>query len=111
MADLGCRKGQLPSIYLGMLLGATFKKKEVWNLVNERTQKRPNGWKSRFLSKDGKLTLAKVSLVSIPIQFLSLFVVPVSVCLTLERIQRDFFMEGVRRKRCCILLRGIEFAL
>lgn len=38
----------------------------------------------------GSLTLIKASLVSIPIHYLSLLVLPITVCSVLEKIQRDF---------------------
>lgn len=37
----------------------------------DRIWKHLNGWKARFLSKGGKLTLIKASLASIPIHYLS----------------------------------------
>lgn len=32
-ADLGCRMGSFSSSYLGMPLGASFKKKEIWDPI------------------------------------------------------------------------------
>lgn len=86
--DLGCKMGSLLSSYLGLPLGAKYKK-EILNLEIDRMRKRLNGWKARY-SKGGKLTLIKASLASIPIHFLSLLLIPSSVCKEIERIQRDF---------------------
>lgn len=42
-ADLECRQGKLPTTYLGLPLGATYKQKEVWAPLVERMRKRLNG--------------------------------------------------------------------
>lgn len=39
-ADMGCRMGQLPNTYLGLHLGALYKKEKVKVLVVERIQRR-----------------------------------------------------------------------
>lgn len=59
VANLECRQRNLPSTYLGLPLGASYKKKEVWSPLIDRMKKRLNGWKSRLLSKGGRLTLIK----------------------------------------------------
>lgn len=53
-----------------------------------------NGWKARYLSKGGRLTLIKASLASIPIHHMSLFEKPVSVCHKMEMLQREFLWKG-----------------
>lgn len=69
--DLDCRMGHLLITYLDMPLGASYKQKEVRVLVINQMRKRLNGWKARYLSKGGKLTLIQASLASIPIHYLS----------------------------------------
>ena len=56
----------------------------------ERFQKRLAGWKSKMLSKGGKLTLLQSTLWSLLIYYLSLFTIPTSVASLLEQIMRDF---------------------
>ncbi|KAL6342305.1 hypothetical protein AAG906_007519 [Vitis piasezkii] len=51
-------------------------------------------WKRRYLSKGGRLTLIKSTLSSLPIYFISLFVIPRKVSLKLEKLQRDFLWGG-----------------
>lgn len=53
-------------------------------------KKRLNGWKARYLSKGGRLTLIKVSLASISIHYLSVLVLPKMICTSLENIMRNF---------------------
>ena len=79
-----------PSSYLGLPLGATFKSKAVWDPVVERFRKKLAGWKSLLLSRGGRLTLLKSSLWSLPIYFMSLFTIPVSIARSLQKITRDF---------------------
>ena len=57
--DFGCRVGSLPSSYLGMPLGASFKSVTVWDGVEERFQRRLSMWKRQYLSKGGKVTLIR----------------------------------------------------
>ena len=74
-----CGVSALPSIYLGLPLGASFKSKAVWDLVVERFQKRLTGWKSKMLSKGERLTLLQSTLWNLPIYYMSLFTIPASI--------------------------------
>ena len=89
---LRCRIGKLPS--LGLPLGALFKSSRMWDIVEERFRKRLSLWKRQYLSKGGRLTLIKNTLSSLPIYFMSLFVIPQKMCTRLEKIQRDFLWGG-----------------
>ena len=84
----GCGVDSLPSSYLGLPLGASFKSKVVWEPVVERFRKKLAGWKSVLLSRGGRLTLLKSSLWSLPIFFMSFFTIPVSIAHCLEKIMR-----------------------
>ena len=92
---LGCRISAFPLTYLGLLLGATFKWKTIWNSVMERMEKRLAGWKKLYLSKGGCLTLIKSTLSSLPTYYLSLFPLPMEVARRLEQLQRDFLWGGM----------------
>ena len=80
---LGCKVCSLPSTYLGLSLGAPFKSVHAWDVVEERFQRRLALWKRHYLSKGGRLTLLKGTLSSLPIYFMSLFVIPYKVSLSL----------------------------
>ena len=86
-----CGVSALPSMYLGLPLGASFKSKAVWDPVVERFQKRLAGWKSKMLSKGGRLTLLQSTLWNLPIYYMFLFTIPMSVACQLERLMRDFY--------------------
>ena len=42
---MGCGIGKLPATYLGLPLGALFKARIVWDVVEERIFKRSAFWK------------------------------------------------------------------
>ena len=69
---LGCEVGSLPTTYLGLLLGAPHKSYRVWEGVEEHFQKRLALWKKQNLSKNGRHTLIKNILSSLPIYFMFL---------------------------------------
>ena len=89
---LGCKVGSLPSSYLGLPLGASFKFVPAWDGVEKRFRKRLAMWKIQYISKEGRLTLIQSTLVSLPIYFVSVFTLLRTVRLRLEKIQRDFFV-------------------
>jgi hypothetical protein len=92
---LGCRVSAFPLTYLGLPLGATFKRKTIWNSVVERMEKRLVGWKKLYLSKGGRLILIKSTLSSLPSYYLSLFPLPMDVACRLEKLPRDFLWGGM----------------
>ncbi|RVW54804.1 Exosome complex component RRP4-like [Vitis vinifera] len=75
-AELGCRLGALPTVYLGLPLGVHHKTSSSWDGVEERMRRRLAQWKRQYISKGGRITLIKSTLASIPIYFLSLIRIP-----------------------------------
>ena len=83
-------------------MGAQFKDTQVWDGVIATIQKKLAGWKGKYLSKGGKLTLIRSTLSSIPTYFMSLHIIPVAMAKRIEKLQRDFlwgYDEGVNRYR------------
>ena len=89
-AELGCRKGNLLTTYLGLPLGMKRKSIQVWDRVEERFRKKLALWKRQYISKGGRLTLIKSTLSNLPIYTMSLYRMPTGVKLRLEKIQRNF---------------------
>ena len=73
---LCCKVKRLPVSYLGMPLRAHFKDASIWNPILERVKKKLADWKRLYLSKGGRLTLLKSTLLSLPTYYLSLFTIP-----------------------------------
>ena len=104
-AKLGCKVGSLPSSYLGLLLGVTFKSVAAWDGVYERFQKRLAMWKRQYISKGGRITLIWSTLASFPIYYMFVLYLPRTVRLRLEQIQRDFLWGGGALNRKTHLVR------
>jgi hypothetical protein len=92
---LGCGVASLPMNYLGLPLGVYFKATFIWNGVIEKMKRWLAGWKKLYLSKGGRLALIESTLSNIPTYYLSLFPIPMSVALRLERLQQDFLWSGI----------------
>jgi hypothetical protein len=92
---LGCETSSLPLKYLGLLLGAFYKKKSIWDVIVEKMERRLGSWKRMYLSKGNMVTLIKSTLSNLPTYFLSLFPIPTSVANHIEKLQRDFLWGGI----------------
>ena len=92
--DFGYKVGILPSIYLGMPLGAPFKSIGVWDGIEERFRKKLAMWKQQYISKGGRITLIRSTLSNLPIYFMSIFQLPRAVRMRLEKMQKDFLWGG-----------------
>lgn len=86
----GYRIEKLPSSYLGLPLGVSFKSKAIWEPILERISLRLEGWKVPLLSKGGRLTLIKATLAAMPNYFISLFTIPISMANRIEVMFRKF---------------------
>ena len=89
-AELGCKVGSVPSVYLGLPLGAPNKNTSMWDGVEEKVRRRLALWKRQYISKGGRLILIKSTMASMPLYQMSLFHMPKSVVRRLEKLQRDF---------------------
>ena len=97
--ELGCKVRTLPSVYLGLPLGAHHKAISMWDGVEERMRRRLALWKRQYISKGRRIILIKSTLANIPIYQLSLFRMPKIVARRLEKLQRDFLWGGGRMER------------
>ena len=98
-AELGCKVGSMPSVYLGLPLGAPNKSTVVWDGVEEKMRRRLAHWKRQYISKGGRLILIKSTMASMSLYQMSLFRMPKSVARRLEKLQRDFLWGGGNLER------------
>lgn len=88
------RIGELPAVYLGMLLGTKSRSKEIWNGVAEECEKKLSNWKSQYLSLGGRAVLINAVLDTMPTYMMSLFPIPVNVIDRIDALRRNFLWEG-----------------
>ena len=89
---LDCAVSDWPLSYLH--LGGNPNSLSSWDPVLDRVSRRLDGWKKVVLSLGERITLIQYCLSHIPSYFLSLFKVPISIALRIEKLQRDFLWLG-----------------
>ncbi|WMV41831.1 hypothetical protein MTR67_035216 [Solanum verrucosum] len=102
---LGGEVGSLPTLYLGMPLGANSKSIEIWDTVVEKCENKLARWKTQYLSRGGRLTLINSVLDALPTYMMSLFPIPAGVIKRLDRIKRNFLWHGDKEKKGYHLLK------
>lgn len=80
--------------FLSLALGASPTRKKSWKPVIDKIKLRLIGWKRRFLSFAGRLTLIKFVMSNLPVYYLSLFRVPEGVAKEIGRLQESFLWGG-----------------
>lgn len=88
---LGCSSGKLPLKYLGIPLEANPKRIGTWKPNIEKIEKKLSLWKSRFISKAGKIVFIKSVLNSLPLYYFGLFKMPKMVAKKIISLQSNFF--------------------
>ncbi|CAN1164308.1 Putative ribonuclease H protein At1g65750 [Linum perenne] len=91
---VGCQLAELPTTYLGFLIGARSFNSAIWDPVISKVEKKVQNWKAKFLSFGGRVTLLKSVLSGLPIYFMSLLKAHVSVIKKLESLQNNFMWAG-----------------
>lgn len=77
----------------GLHLGVASRRKDLWDPILVEIQNRLDSWTNITLSKAGRLTIVKSILANIPVYYLSLFHMPISVVTQLEKLFRRFFWQ------------------
>jgi hypothetical protein len=97
-----CRHDSLPCNYLGMPLGSNPRRISTWKPIIDKFRKKLTSWKGRMLSMAGRICLIKSVLNSLPLYFMSIFLMPKGVCRLLTSIQRKFLWSGtVKMRKIC----------
>lgn len=69
--------GNVTSMEISSLLGASFKAKSIWDGLIEKIKRRLASWKRMYLSKGGRVTLIKSTIFNLPSYFLSTVRTPI----------------------------------
>lgn len=93
---LGYKVEALPIKYLGLPLCTRKSTVREWNPVIERVHGHLALWKGPLLSSAGRLVLIKSTLSSIPLFYMSMFIMPVQVQRTIE-VLCEFFLWSARK--------------
>lgn len=88
---LNLRKMTGSEIYLGLPLFMGKSKKQVFTSIVEKVHNRICGWKARTLSQAGRATLIRSTTSSIPNYVMSTFLLPATICLSLDSRYRNFW--------------------
>jgi len=87
---LNCATMKTPFKYLGMPVGGNHRRSKFWEEVVERVRRRLGRWKGKFISMAGRLCLIKSVLSALPLFYMSLYKMPVTVAKEIVRLQRNF---------------------
>ncbi|GKV39902.1 hypothetical protein SLEP1_g47602 [Rubroshorea leprosula] len=91
---LCCKKGSFPFKYLGIPIGGRYGKIAFWKPLIDIFSKKLSKWKGRFLSLGGRITLINSVLDSLPVFWMSVYLIPKGTILLLDQIRRRFLWGG-----------------
>lgn len=93
---LKCPEGKYPLLYLGLPLKTTSLTRSEWQPLIDKVERRLDAWKGNCLSRGGRLTLVNAVLTSIPLYYMSFFILPKWVIQRIEKIRRSFLWKGTK---------------
>lgn len=88
---LGVREIEKPGKYLGMPMYVGKDKAGVFGFLNDRMEKKLQNWCNTELSKEGKIVLLKSVAQAIPNFWMSMFLIPESLCNGMEKKMNSFW--------------------
>jgi hypothetical protein len=86
--------------YLGYLMKPGSYKTMDWQWLVDRFETRINHWCNKWLTLGGRLILIKVVLESLPVYWMTLAHISVTVLTKLRRLSYDFLWAGNKTKKC-----------
>ncbi|GKU90659.1 hypothetical protein SLEP1_g4626 [Rubroshorea leprosula] len=96
---LCCKKGTLPFKYLSITIGGSCKRFAFWKPMVDIFERKLATWKGRYLSLGGRITLINSVLSSLPVFWMSMYLVPKGTILLLDKIRRKFLWGGAEREK------------
>ena len=85
--------------YLGFPLLQQGRNSNAFNFVAEKIQAKLAGWKSRLLSRAGRLILIKTVAAPIVDYYMQCHTLPVKVCNSIDKKMRNFFWGSTEEKK------------
>ncbi|CAL1410408.1 unnamed protein product [Linum trigynum] len=85
--------------YLGVPSEWGRSKKETFQFLLDRMEKKGESWKSLLLSPGGKKVLLKAVIQAIPSYIMSVFLLPLSLTCKMDSILKKFFWSGSMKKK------------
>src|SRR4051812_17353388 len=96
---LSCKREDKAFYFLGIPVGHNPRKRAMWSKVVGKIKSRLVGWKHRYLTLGGRITLLKAVLGSLAIFTLSFHRAPKQVVKEINNIQSKFLWGGTAEKR------------
>lgn len=87
---IGCKLGTIPFYYLGIQVGCNHRKVAEWSHIVLRIKNKLQKWDDKKISIGGRITLLNSVLSSLPIYYLSFFLIPSKTVSEIECLQRNF---------------------
>ncbi|GJT75705.1 putative RNA-directed DNA polymerase, eukaryota, reverse transcriptase zinc-binding domain protein [Tanacetum coccineum] len=94
---IGCGASKFPLKYLGVPVGCNMARCLNWNVITQKFSLKMSTWKARLLSFGGRLSLIRSVLSSLPIYYMSIYLMPVAIRKKLESLR--FFLLEVTQAR------------
>ena len=96
---LGINATQNLGRYLGFPLIYKGRSGDAFNFVIDKVQKKLSGWKTKFLSKVGKMVLAKSATIPVAKYYMQCQALPIKVCEAIDKLLRDFLWGSTAENR------------
>uniref|UniRef100_A0A0A8Y9P7 Reverse transcriptase zinc-binding domain-containing protein n=1 Tax=Arundo donax TaxID=35708 RepID=A0A0A8Y9P7_ARUDO len=99
-ADMfNCAIGSWPLRYLGVPVSCLKLHVADWIPVDEKLLKRLDGWQGGSLTIAGRTTLINLSLSSVPIYHMSMYLLPKTIHERMDKTRRRFFWQAGEIKK------------
>ncbi|GJX39412.1 RNA-directed DNA polymerase, eukaryota, reverse transcriptase zinc-binding domain protein [Tanacetum coccineum] len=91
---IGCGAAKFPFKYLGIPVGCNMTRCAHWHDIVHKFSVKLSSWKAHLLSVGGRLSFIKSVLGNLPTNYMSIYLMPVSIRNKLESMRRNFFIGG-----------------
>lgn len=96
---LGIKHSAKLGRYLGLDIDLGMRKRDVFENISSRLEKRIHGWAEQYLSQSGKEVLLKLVGLALPIYTMNCFKLPVGVCKEINGKLACYWWQKKKEKR------------